>query len=37
MLFDFDKFVRQLKEKGWKMETLYIDQGTNRYSIQHNE
>ena len=33
-LFDFDTFFKELEEKGWKLDTLYIDKGTNRYKIE---
>lgn len=33
-LFDHDKFIQQLKDNKWKLDTLYIDRGTNRYKIE---
>lgn len=33
-LFDFDKFVQELKDKNWRLDTVYIDKGTNRYKIE---
>jgi len=33
-LFDFDKFIQQLRSKNWRLDTLYIDKGTNRYKIE---
>lgn len=33
-LFDFDSFIAQILEKGWRIDTIYIDKGTNRYKIE---
>ena len=33
-LFDFDKFFKTIDENKWKLKTLYIDKGTNRYKTE---
>jgi hypothetical protein len=33
-LFEFDAFIAQVVSKGWRLETIYIDKGTNRYRIE---
>lgn len=33
-LFDFDTFISQVLANGWRLDTIYIDKGTNRYKIE---
>jgi len=34
-LFDFATFTKVLVQKGWKLDTMYIDKGANRYQIEY--
>jgi alcohol dehydrogenase YqhD (iron-dependent ADH family) len=33
--FNFDSFIDELKRKGWRMDTMYIDKGFNRYKVEY--